>query len=254
MCRHLAYLGTPWSPEEAVFRAPHALLRQASHPRDMRAGGTVNADGFGLGWFERTTDPVRYRRARPLWADEVLPQLAGTVRPEAFVAAVRSATPGLPVTDVACAPFADDGWLFSHNGVVRGWPESVIDLAGQLPVAELLRLEAPTDSALLWAVLRQKLRDGTDPVVAVGTLIREVERVAPGSRLNVILASPDLLVATAWTHSLSFRATSTGVLVASEPVDQDSRWRPVPDGHLITAHRNAPETAALFPIAERSTG
>jgi uncharacterized membrane protein len=41
----------------------------------------------------------------------------------------------MPVADTACAPFTDGQWLFSHNGRVVDWPESVVDVAKTLPVA-----------------------------------------------------------------------------------------------------------------------
>src|ERR1700754_59853 len=145
MCRHLAYLGAPVSPAELVFAAPHALLVQSYAPQDMRGGGSVNADGFGLGWYpEPGGAPQRYRRAAPLWTDQTLPALAATVSTTAFVAAVRNGTTGMPVTEAAAAPFTDGRWLFSHNGVVRGWPHSVAGLAAGLPAADLIILDAPT--------------------------------------------------------------------------------------------------------------
>ncbi|WP_007024824.1 ergothioneine biosynthesis protein EgtC [Saccharomonospora iraqiensis] len=240
MCRHLGYLGVPTSPHHPLVRAPHALTVQAWAPADMRGGGTVNVDGFGLGWFADDGRPVRYRRPAPVWTDEDLPRLAETVRSDRWVAAVRSGTPGMPVTEAACAPFADDEWLFSHNGVVSGWPESVSAAAEKLPVAELLRLPAPTDSALLWALLRRRLHDGDDPVDAVLRLTWEVAQAAPGSRLNLLLVGRDLLIATAWGHALSVLRSPSGpdgVFVASEPWDADPGWEPVPDGGLVVARR-----------------
>ncbi|PRX45124.1 glutamine amidotransferase [Prauserella shujinwangii] len=223
-----------------MFSAPHSLLVQSYAPADMRAGGTVNADGFGLGWFADDGEPVWYRRPAPLWTDESLPRLSATVRSGSYLGAVRSGTPGMPVTEAACAPFAGDGWLFSHNGVVRGWPDAVAGLAEKLPAADLLRLAAPTDSALLWALLRDRLRSGADPASAVAELVTTVARAAPGSRLNLLLAGPDVLVATAWTHALSWRGDADSVLIASEPPDDDPGWRPVPDGHLLVARRGTP--------------
>lgn len=248
MCRHLAYLGVPSSPAWPMFDAPHSLLVQSYAPKDMRAGGTVNADGFGLGWFADDGGATYYRRPLPLWADEALPRLASTVRSPSFLAAARSSTPGMPVCEGACAPFRADGWLFSHNGVVRGWPESVAGLAEKLPVTDLLRLEAPTDSALLWALLLDRLRGGTDPVAAVLELTLEVEAAAPGSRLNLVLTDGDLLVATAWTHALSVLAKPEGVLLASEPVDDDPAWRTVPDGHVVVVRRDTPARVEPRPI------
>ncbi|GAA1227987.1 ergothioneine biosynthesis protein EgtC [Prauserella halophila] len=256
MCRHLAYLGAPASPADPLVGAPHALLVQSYAPADMRGGGTVNADGFGLAWLaDDAGPPVQYRRARPMWTDDTLPRLAGTLRPAAYVGAVRSGTPGMPVEEGACAPLVDDRWMFSHNGVVRDWPSSVAGLAEKLPVVELLGLESRTDSALLWALLRHRLAVGGDPVTEVARLVSDVDRSAPGSRLNLVLAGRDLLVATAWTHSLSVRADPGGVAVASEPYDDDPAWQAVPDGHLVIARRAATGavTSTILPLDERSS-
>jgi len=50
MCRHLGYLGSAVRLPELLFDQPHSLLRQTWAPDDMRGGGTVNVDGFGVGW------------------------------------------------------------------------------------------------------------------------------------------------------------------------------------------------------------
>ncbi|WP_435155297.1 ergothioneine biosynthesis protein EgtC [Amycolatopsis sacchari] len=249
MCRHLAYLGPPVSPAELVFGAPHSLLHQSYAPADMRDGGTVNADGFGFAWYSGGT-PVRYRRASPIWTDDDAPVLAGSVRSGAFVAAVRNGTVGMPLAEGACAPFVDGPWAFSHNGRVTGWPGSLTALAGKLPVADLLTLEAPTDSAVLWALLRERLRAGEHPVQAVTDLVLRTERAAPGSRLNLLLTDGETLVATAWTHALSYRVRDGAVVVASEPTDPGPDWTPVPEGHAVVARAGA---ADLIPLdADRS--
>lgn len=236
MCRHLAYLGPPVALSEFISDAPHALARQSWAPVDMRRGGTVNADGFGAGWYPAPeSTPVVYRRATPIWSDPGFADLARSVRAGAFLAAVRSATEGMPVTEIACAPFAGEGLLFSHNGLIRGWPESMQGLAATLPVTDLLTLDAPVDSALLWALVRTRLRAGQDMVKAVGEVVAEVEAAAPGSRLNILLTDGVTVVGTTWTHSLSVLLTGESVLVASEPLDEDPRWQPVPDRHLVVA-------------------
>jgi glutamine amidotransferase len=232
MCRHLAYLGPPIPLSALLFDPPHGLSHQSWAPRDMRGGGTINADGFGVGWHT-PAGPVRYRRATPLWSDASLPDLARSVTAGSVLAAVRSATAGMPVTEFAAAPFADGPWLFSHNGVVRGWPESMAKLAGTLPVTDLFTLDAPTDSALLWALVRSRLRDG--PREAIATTVAEVERAAPGSRLNLLLTDGTTIVATAAGHALSVRHGDDAVLVSSEPLDDDPAWRAVADRTLLVA-------------------
>ena len=94
MCRHLAYLGPAGHAGRAALDPPHGLDRQAGQPRPA-AHGTVNADGFGVGWYAAgDPEPARYRRAGPIWADRSFADLARVTRTRRVLAAVRSATPG----------------------------------------------------------------------------------------------------------------------------------------------------------------
>ena len=257
MCRHLAYVGPPTRLAPLLLDPPHGLLHQSYAPSDMRGGGTVNADGFGAGWYlpvaaaaeapARTRDPdvdpavrvgagpARYRSDRPLWADTGFAALAAVTSATGVLAAVRSATPGMPVTSTAAAPFAEGRWLFSHNGVVRGWPAAVAGLAAELPVTDLLTLDAPTDSALLWALVRHRLRAGDDPAAVLADVVRSVDGAAPGSRLNLLLTDGTAIWATTWTHALSVRRGAGAVTVASEPSDASTGWAAVPDRSLVVA-------------------
>ena len=239
-----------------VLEPAHSLLVQSYAPTDMRRGGTVNADGFGVGWYPSgEADAVRYRGASPIWSDTSFADLAAATRSTALLAAVRSATVGMPVTASAAAPFAEGRRLFSHNGVVRGWPSSVAALAAALPVTDLLTLDAPTDAALLWALVRARLRDGQSPVDAVGSVVLDVEAAAPGSRLNLMLTDGRSLVATAWTHSLSTLVTDTSVVIASEPYDSDPRWTPVPDRHIVAARLTAGKPSlTVHPLGTNEQG
>jgi gamma-glutamyl hercynylcysteine S-oxide hydrolase len=239
MCRHIAYLGEPTGLAELLLTPEHSLLRQSWAPRDMRGGGTVNADGFGIGWYTGSSpEPALLRRAVPMWTDTALPRLAAEISSGAVLAAVRSATVGMPVVETAAAPFAWDRWLFSHNGVVRGWPSSITGLASTLPVEALLTLDAPTDAALLWALLRHRLAAGDKPADAMASLVAEVDAAAPGSRLNLLLTDGTEIVGTSWTHSLWVAERDSSVVVASEPYDDDHSWREVPDRRLVVANRS----------------
>ena len=62
MCRHLAYLGPPVTLAALLLDPPHGLLHQSYAPADMRGGGTVNADGFGAGWYPPRPGPRLPRR------------------------------------------------------------------------------------------------------------------------------------------------------------------------------------------------
>ena len=234
MCRHLAYLGPTTTLSTLVLAPPHGLLHQSYAPADMRGGGTINADGFGAGWYAGD-EPVRYRSAAPLWSDAAFADLARVTSAPAALAAARSATVGMPVTAEAAAPFAEGRFLFSHNGVIRGWPHAVAGLAAALPVTDLLTLDAPTDAALLWALVRHRLRADKDGGDALADVVMEVAAAAPGSRLNLLLTDGATIWATAWDHALSVWTPSGRAYVASEPLDADPGWGGVPDRHLVVA-------------------
>ncbi|CAM5641874.1 ergothioneine biosynthesis protein EgtC [Streptomyces pharetrae] len=250
MCRHLAYVG-PAEPLGALLVAPpHALYRQSWAPRHQRYG-TVNADGFGVGWYaDGDPAPARYRRAGPIWADLSFADLARVVRTRALLAAVRDATLAGADAEAAAAPYAADRWLFSHNGAVKGWPGSLAALSRGLPPEELLSLEARNDSALVWALVLARLRAGDDPGRALADTVPEVAAAAPGSRLNLLLTDGTSVTATTWGDTLWYLARpGGGTVVASEPYDDDPRWTEVPDRTLVTA---SPAEVRLAPLKEPS--
>jgi glutamine amidotransferase len=118
MCRHLAWLGAPRSLGGLLLEPEHGLLRQSYAPRRQRHG-TMNADGWGAGFYAAgRAEPARWRSNRPLWAVASFASVARMVASSSCVlAAVRSATAGMPLDETATAPFARGRWLLSHNGV-----------------------------------------------------------------------------------------------------------------------------------------
>ncbi len=233
MCRHLAYLGPPVSLAELLLQPEYGLLRQSWAPR-LQRNGLMNADGFGVGWYDDDA-PARYRRAIPMWADPSLPDLARVIRSGAVLAAVRSATPGTTPDEAAAAPYTHGPWLFSHNGRVEAWPDSVADLAAMLPPTRLLNLEARVDSALLWALVLERLAAGDAPEDALAGVVLAVAAHTSG-RFNLLLTNGKSIAATAAGDTLFWKINDDGgTLVASEPSDDSAGWHEVPDGSVVTA-------------------
>jgi gamma-glutamyl hercynylcysteine S-oxide hydrolase len=236
MCRHFAYIGPPRTISQLLFEPQHSLRRQCWAPEDMRGGGVVNVDGFGVGWYlDGREVPVRYRRAVPLWTDAGFGAVAQVTSSGAVLAAVRSATVGMPIVDTACAPFGEGPWLFSHNGKLPGWPHSAEPLARTLPATELFTLDAPTDSALLWAMIRQRLRAGCALADALTDVLCAAASAVPTARLNFLLTDGTTVAATTWTHALSVRRSAGALTVCSEPTDAEPGWVAVADRQLVVA-------------------
>ncbi len=251
MCRHLAYVGPAESLGALLVGPSHGLYRQSWAPRRQRHG-TVNADGFGVGWYaEGDPVPARYRRTGPVWADLSFTDLARVVRTEALLAAVRDATLSGADAEAAAAPFASGAWLFSHNGAVPGWPGSLAPLAATLPAEDLLSLEARNDSAFVWALVLARLRAGDAMGQALADTVAEVAAAAPQARLNLLLTDGATVAATAWGDTLWYLARpGGGTVVASEPHDDDPHWQEVPDRTLLAASRT---DVLLTPLKEPLT-
>jgi glutamine amidotransferase len=249
MCRHLAYLGPPATLRSVIIDPPYGLYRQAWAPRRQRHG-TVNADGFGVGWYA-AGDPVpaRYRRPVPIWGDESFADVARVTSAGALLAAVRSATAGTDPGTAAAAPYAAGRWLFSHNGVLAGWPASAAGLAATLPAQTLLGLEARVDSALLWALVRQRLERGLPAAQALAGTVAAVRSAGLDGRLNFLLTDGQVIAATAAGDTLFYRRGDGAVLVASEPGDDDPGWAEVPDESVVTA---TPQQVSVTGLEEAS--
>jgi glutamine amidotransferase len=214
MCRHLGWLGANASVSSLVLEPPFGLRVQSYAPRQQKHG-LINADGWGVGFFDDEV-PRRWRSAAPIWGDTSLESVAPALRSHCVVAAVRSATVGMPIDVSATAPFTDGLWLLSHNGVVD---RTVLPLTSSA--------ESVCDSAMLAATI---FALGLD---ALGETIAQIGSLDRGARLNILAANGSRMLATAWGDTLSILRRDDGVVLASEPYDNDAGWEDVPDRHLV---------------------
>ena len=226
MCRHLGWLGEPRSIASLVLEPPSGLLVQSYAPRRQKHG-LMNADGWGVGFFDNGV-ARRWRSATPLWGDLSFASVAPALSSECVVAAVRSASTGMPIEPSASAPFTDGHWLLSHNGLVD---------RGVLPLSS--KAESTNDSALLAALIFER---GLD---ALGDIVVEVAAADPNARLNILAANGSQLLATTWGDTLSVLRRDDGVVLASEPYDDNPDWQEIPDRHLIVAEASRVELIPL---------
>lgn len=216
MCRHFAWLGEPRTLAALMLEPEHGMLTQSYRPRRQRHG-LLNADGWGVGFYPPgMAAPARWRSNRPLWSDASFQSVAPTISSGCVLGALRSASVGMPSDESACAPFQSGRWLLSHNGIVDR------DVLGPQSDAESM-----CDAAQLAAYVFA--RDPAD----VGKIVADVGRRDPGARLNLLLTDGGQLLATTWGDTLCTRQTEDGVLVASEPFDDDPAWTDVPDRCLV---------------------
>jgi glutamine amidotransferase len=196
----------------------------------------VNADGFGVGWYVPSrSEPVRYRRAQPMWGDASFASLAPTITAPCVVAAVRDATPGFACADESCAaPFQHGRWLFSHTGALADWPsarKALVERTFDVPEAA-----APVDSALLFGVAVAAWSAGASLAEGLAETVAAACSVG-GGRLSCVAADGERIAATSYGDPLFCHESDSGVLLASEPLDDDPAWHRLPPTSLVEAGR-----------------
>jgi gamma-glutamyl hercynylcysteine S-oxide hydrolase len=249
MCRLAAYVGPAIPIAAMLYEAPWSLELQSYRPRHQLSG-YVNADGTGVAWWDgESAQPLRYVTERPPWSDANLPGLSRRLRGVVQLAALRSATPGVPFGPSAVAPFVHSGVAAAHNGYLRAFREKTGRvLLSRLPDGLFAAMDAVSDSQVLFlTALRHLERDpGAGLAGALRGAVLEAGEVCakagvPAS-LNLVLADSTKVVAARAAQGTASNSLYTlrggarwpgACLLASEPLDEDPLWMPVPDGHLV---------------------
>ncbi|MDX6301989.1 MAG: gamma-glutamyl hercynylcysteine S-oxide hydrolase [Nocardioidaceae bacterium] len=228
MCRHLAYLGPPRTLQSLVMNPPHSLYEQSWAPARQRHG-TVNADGFGVGWYVGRETPVRYRRAQPIWSDASFASLAPTIATTCAVAAVRSATAGMSPDETAAAPFTHGRWLFSHNGRLHDWTTARKALLAR--ACDVPDTRAGVDSALLFGLALASWQAGASLDQGLADAARSVLDHG-GGRLTMLASDGAAIAAVVVGEPVHLSSSPGGAVIASEPND-DGPWREIAEGTAV---------------------
>jgi gamma-glutamyl hercynylcysteine S-oxide hydrolase len=255
MCRMVGYLGGPVvTLSSVVLEREHSLLVQSYAPEEMMSG-VVNADGFGVGWYvPKDDEPAVYRSNASLWSDRSFAGIAQKVRASTIFAAVRSATPGLPVEESGVPPFSSGPFMFIHNGAIEDFRRRAMrPLRDSLSDEAYSGLLGVTDSETIFAGLLDLMEeDPTDLAGATTGTIRHVTEVCDGlgvkATLNLAVTDGTVMAFTRYStegagNSLYFiedaGAFPGAFVVASERLDGDLAWREVPDRHLLVVEEGA---------------
>jgi glutamine amidotransferase len=233
--RHLAYVGEPITLHRLLLDPPRSLAVQSLTPT-TQLHGVVNADGFGAGWYAfGREEPVRYRRAQPIWTDASFASLAPTITSSCILGTSRSGTTRFAHDESVVAPYTQGRWLFSHNGGVADWHNArrtLYDRTLDIPEAA-----APVDSALMFGLAASRWSAGTSLGAALVEVIREVQTVG-GGRLNMLAVDGRSIAGTTYGERLHVLEKDTGIVVAGEPFDDDPDWVEVPEGVLVEGNEH----------------
>ena len=242
MCRWMAYQGNPVYLEELLFQPEHSLIHQSLSARKSEV--TVNADGFGLGWYDEREEPGLYHEILPAWSDCNLKSLARHIKSGLFFAHVRAST-GTSTARSNCHPFSYKEWLFMHNGQVGQYDELRWQIERQIPEELYGHRRGGTDSEAIFLMM---VANGLerDPQTAIEVTLNQIldimqtKGIKDPLRFTSILSNGSNVWAIRYSSdehapSLYYKRFENHVVVGSEPLDlSGDDWEQVQPGHIMT--------------------
>jgi glutamine amidotransferase len=259
MCRIAAYLGPSITLDRLLTDPPHSLLVQSWAPRELRYA-RLNADGYGFGWYPNAGQPAVYVNPDPIWTDPNLPHLGRALASGLWLASIRSATIGNPVNHANTQPFADNEFLFDHNGLIDNFHDQVRPrITAELAPAYLPAIRGNTESEYLFAAFRQELNDNPDLAMekALSNLMKKTEGWLDGNRalLTIVVSDGERLYAVRHAiddacptlyYTTDDDAFPDAQLIASEPLTESGVWQSIPEHQiLILDPEEPPELLSL---------
>lgn len=255
MCRLLGYLGDSIQLDRILFEPEHSLIVQSYKPNEMTAG-LLNADGFGIGWYDTQKDslPYAYKNLLPIWNDANLPQLGRYIQSKCYLGYVRSATSSLSVDMINCQPFSYQNLLFIHNGYIDDFRQTLYrPIRNNLNDFVYQRIEGTTDSEHIFALIVNELEENHGISLkqalynAVGKLKTLSQPNNIGFSANIVLSNGKELTACRYSNreisptlyyiKENIPYSSNAVMIASEPMFAGD-WLSFPDHSIIGVQEN----------------
>ncbi len=170
MCRYVSYLGDELTLSELVYRPANSLIHQAAEAMESRT--RINADGFGVGWYNHKVhpEPAVFKDVTPAWNNANLRSLSETVTSSCILAHVRKAQRFDPVNRSNCHPFQHGRLLWMHNGDIPGRGRLHRRVCERVPDELVARIAGNTDSELAFILFLSLLEPPLDRSIEAAEL------------------------------------------------------------------------------------
>ena len=213
MCRFVAYLGSPILVEEILTKPKNSLIHQSFDALESEM--TVNGDGFGLGWYDKTIreKPALFRSIQPAWNDENLLYNASFIKSSCFLVHIRAATEG-GVSIENTHPFHYQHSLMMHNGGILEFDKIKKDLVGLLDEEAFSWIKGQSDTQYIIALFMTFLRlKKTDEIKATADQLvscfketfraidelKKAKNLTQSSLYNIVMTDGDRIIATRYS-------------------------------------------------------
>jgi predicted glutamine amidotransferase len=215
MCRLIVYVGSAdasVSLADLLVRPTHSIMKQSYGCRERFGDGLsglpsqLNADGFGVAWYERPPAdtataladsrpatqtlqqwemPGVYTSTAPAWNDPNLGRLCCKLNSHLVFGHIRAASLGSGVTTNNCHPFSSSRFAFMHNGHIGAFVTLKRRILNGLSDRALSGIRGTTDSEHLFAMFLTEVEAEEERAAAAAAAAPDCARPAApaGGRL-----------------------------------------------------------------------
>jgi predicted glutamine amidotransferase len=241
-------------------------LRVQSRASRFKITGPFNEDGYGVGWFNDDPAPRTFVGTEPAWDSTELQRVTPAIRSGCWFGHVRAASPGMEASCENAHPFSRRGILWMHNGLVADFWRMRERMLQYMDETEREAIRGNTDSEVCFALFLSLLpRYDGNPVRTMRKLFDLIPQwqhdlaVGGPSYLNFAATNGNWMVLSRYVterdipsvslfiaedvyydetgasiHLMNDGDGGTCVIVASEPLTEDTCWKEIPPQTLLS--------------------
>ena len=233
MCRLFGLIASPQRVRASfwLLEAPDSLLEQTLR----------NPDGTGLGYFAPVVGAVVDKEPLAAYEDPAFAREAKHVSSTTFVSHIRYATTGERTTENT-HPFAMDGMLFAHNGMIRDLEALEAEIG-----RDMRFVGGDTDSERYFALIAKEIRARASIGAGISAAVGWIARNLPVYSINFVLA----------TRRRALGLSLPGDESALRARARGRRWprsRSAPRERHVASARSGPAPLPLGRGGERAAG
>lgn len=238
--------------KKVLNESSNSLICQSKLAKETKSG--LNADGFGVGWYDREIDslPAVFKSVQPAWNDDNLINISSKVRSDCFIGHVRASTVG-DVSTPNCHPFTYKQFLFAHNGTIHHFDEIKKDILLQLDQEHFTKIKGQTDSEhfffLVCNIIEKEFEVVNTFSLAQGLYygINEIDKLLDfhnlkhDYRINAVITDGKVLAAVRFSSdtdnpplSLYYHKNDSVVIASECLTDAQEDWEEIPLNNILT--------------------
>jgi len=227
----------------------HSIIKQSFLDRytpkieDNKLDSNINADGFGIGWYNEIDKKFySFKNITPIWNDYNLDTISSNINSKIIFGHIRANLLGIcaPVSIFNTHPFIIENKIWMHNGCIYNFKDNKYLFIDAIEKNIINKINGSTDSEYCFALYLTFYKKYKDPFYSMNKLINFIQNNKLKALCNFVVCSNDFIIATRFVinnnnNALSLYYNNLLKIISSEPLEYNNKknWIIVPENSII---------------------